>query len=96
MLVDSHCHLDFPGLAERLPEVLTRARAAGVSRMVTISTHVARFARYRALSEAHDELFFTVGTHPHNAAEAPDVPAAESVRLSGHPRCGAAGGAGLD
>jgi TatD DNase family protein len=96
MLVDSHCHLDFPGLAERLPEVLARARAAGVGRLVTISTHVARVARYRALAEAHDELFFTVGTHPHNAAEEPAVPAAELVRLSAHPRCVAVGEAGLD
>jgi TatD DNase family protein len=96
MLVDSHCHLDFPGLSERLPEVLARAKAAGVSRMVTISTHVARSARYRDLVEAHPELFFTVGTHPHNAAEEPDVPAAEIVRLSAHSRCVAVGEAGLD
>ncbi|HEX8664111.1 MAG TPA: TatD family hydrolase [Beijerinckiaceae bacterium] len=96
MLVDSHCHLDFPGLSERLPDVLARAKAAGVARMVTISTHVARFARYRALAEAHEGVFFTVGTHPHNAAEEPDAPAAEIVRLSGHPRCVAIGEAGLD
>ena len=96
MLVDSHCHLDFPGLAERLPEVLARAKAASVGRLVTISTHVARFARYRALAEAHPEVFFTVGTHPHNAAEEPDVPAAEIARLSAHPRCVAVGEAGLD
>ncbi|HEX8167257.1 MAG TPA: TatD family hydrolase [Beijerinckiaceae bacterium] len=96
MLVDSHCHLDFPGLSERLPEVLARARAAGIGRLVTISTHVARVARYRALAEAHQEIFFTVGTHPHNAAEEPDVTAAEIVRLSRHPRCVAIGEAGLD
>jgi TatD DNase family protein len=96
MLVDSHCHLDFPKLAERLPEVLGRAKAAGVSRMVTISTHVARHPRYRALAEAHGELFFTVGTHPHNAGEEPDIPAPEIAGLSGHPRCIAIGEAGLD
>jgi TatD DNase family protein len=96
MLVDSHCHLDFPGLAERLPDVLARAKAAGVGRLVTISTHVARFPRYRALAEAHEEIVFTVGTHPHNADEEPNVPAAEIVRLSGHPRCVAIGEAGLD
>ena len=96
MLVDSHCHLDFPQLAERLPDVLARAKAAGVGRLVTISTHVARFSRYRALAEKHEDIFFTVGTHPHNAAEEPDVPAAEIVRLSAHPRCVAVGEAGLD
>jgi TatD DNase family protein len=96
MLVDSHCHLDFPQLAERLPEVLARAKAAGVGRMVTISTHVARFERYRAFAEAHEELFFTVGTHPHNAAEEPDLPVSEIVALSRHPRCVGIGESGLD
>jgi TatD DNase family protein len=96
MLIDSHCHLDFPQLAARLPEVLGAARAAGVARMVTISTHVARFERYRALTEAHEELFFTVGTHPHNAAEEPDVAVSEIVARSRHPRCVAIGEAGLD
>ena len=80
----------------RLPEVLAAAEAAGVGRMVTISTHVARVETYRALAEAHDAVFFTVGTHPHNAAEEPDVPAAEIVALSRHPRCVAIGEAGLD
>jgi TatD DNase family protein len=96
MLVDSHCHLDFPQLSERLPDVLARAKAAEVGRMVTISTHVARFERYRALAETHDELFFTTGTHPHHAAEEPDVPASEIVALSRHPRCVGIGESGLD
>jgi TatD DNase family protein len=96
MLVDSHCHLDFPGLVERLPEVIARAASAGVSRMVTISTHVGRFAGYRAIAEAHERVFCTIGTHPHHAAEEPDVPASEIVALSAHPRCVAIGEAGLD
>jgi TatD DNase family protein len=96
MLVDSHCHLDFPQLSDHLPDILARARAAGVGRMVTISTHVKRFARYKALAEAHEELFFTVGTHPHNAAEEPDVPVSEIVALSRHPSCVAIGESGLD
>lgn len=95
-LVDSHCHLDSPGLAERLPEVLARAKSAGIDRMVTISTRVARFETYRALSEAHPEVLFTIGTHPHQAGEEPDVPAAEIVALSRHPRCIGIGEAGLD
>ncbi|KMO34702.1 LuxR family transcriptional regulator [Methylobacterium tarhaniae] len=95
-MVDSHCHLDSPGLAERLPEVLARAKAAGIGRMVTISTRVRRFETYRHLSEAHPEILFTVGTHPHQAGEEPDVTAGEIVALSRHPRCVGIGEAGLD
>jgi TatD DNase family protein len=96
MLVDSHCHLDFPQFAGSLPEVIARAREAGVGRLVTISTHVKRFDAYRALAEEHEEVFFSVGTHPHHAAEEPDVAADEIVRLARHPRCVAIGEAGLD
>ena len=96
MLVDSHCHLDFPELAADLDGVIARARQAGVGRMVTISTRVRRAETYRAISEAHPEVFFTVGTHPHQAAEEPDVPVEEIVALSRHPRCVAVGEAGLD
>lgn len=96
MLVDSHCHLDFPDLQARLSEILAAAETAGVGRMVTISTHVARFETYRALAETHGNVFFSVGTHPHNAALEPDVPAARLVELSAHPRCIAIGEAGLD
>src|SRR5215210_1598911 len=96
LLVDSHCHLDFPAFAGHVPDVLARARAAGIGRMVTISTHVGRFETYRALAEAHEEVFFSVGTHPHQAAEEPDIAPEEIVRLSGHSRCVAIGEAGLD
>lgn len=96
MLIDSHCHLDFPDFQNRLPEVLVAASAAGVGRMVTISTHVSRFETYRALAEAHESIFFTVGTHPHNAGLEPDVPAHRLVELSVHPRCIGIGEAGLD
>jgi len=96
MLVDSHCHLDFPDFQSRLPEVLSAAAVAGVGRMVTISTHVARYETYRSLAEAHASVFCTVGTHPHNAALEPDVPAERIVDLSKHPRCVAIGEAGLD
>jgi TatD DNase family protein len=96
MLVDSHCHLDFPAFANRVPEVLARARAAGVERIVTISTHVRRIDTYRALAEAHEEVFFSVGTHPHHAAEEPDIGLNEIVGLAQHPRCVAIGESGLD
>jgi TatD DNase family protein len=96
MLIDSHCHLDFPALSGRLPEVLERARNANVGRMITISTHVRRFDTYRALAEAQEQVFFSVGTHPHHAGEEPDIDAAEIIGLAGHPRCVAIGEAGLD
>jgi TatD DNase family protein len=96
MLVDSHCHLDYPELSADLTATLARAEAAGVARVLTISTHVARFDGYRALAEADARVFFSVGTHPHNAGDEPDVPAERIVELSRHPRCVAIGEAGLD
>ncbi len=96
MIIDSHCHLDFPQFADDLPGVLDRAEAAGVGRMVTISTRVKNYDTYRALAESDPRIFFTVGTHPHNAGEEPDVPAADLVARAQHPRCVAIGEAGLD
>ena len=96
MLVDSHCHLDFPDFAGDLPGVISRAKAAGVGRMVTIATRVGKADTYRQIAEAHSEVFFTVGTHPHNAAEEPDVAAAAIVHAVQHARCVAVGEAGLD
>ena len=96
MLVDHHCHLDYPDLARNREEVLARAKAAGIGRMVTISTVIANCDTYRAIAEAHPEIFFTVGTHPHRAHEELDVPVAEIVRLSQHPKCVGIGEAGLD
>jgi TatD DNase family protein len=96
MLVDSHCHLDFPDFAPELDDVVARAHAAGVGTMVTISTRVAKAEIYRGLAERFANVFFTVGTHPHQAAEEPDVPASELVRLAAHPRCVGIGEAGLD
>lgn len=96
MLIDSHCHLDFPAFSGQVPDVIERARGAGVGRMVSISTHVRRWQAYRALAEAHEEVFWTVGTHPHHAGEEPDIAAAEIAALAEHPRCVAIGEAGLD
>jgi TatD DNase family protein len=96
LIVDSHCHLDFEGLRERLPEVLARARDHGVGLVVTIGTRVRQFDVVRALAEAHDEVWCTVGTHPHNAAEEADVGLDEYVELASHPKVVAIGEAGLD
>lgn len=96
MLVDSHCHLDFPDFAEERDAVVARAVAAGVGHMVTISTRVRRFDEIRAIAETYPEVTCSVGTHPHNAAEEEDVDLDTLVRLAEHPRVVAIGEAGLD
>ena len=96
MLIDSHCHLDFPELNAELDAVLARAGAAGVGLMVTISTRVRQFNELRGLAETHDNVFCSVGTHPHNAAEEPDIMVEELVELARHPKVVAIGEAGLD
>jgi TatD DNase family protein len=96
MLIDSHCHLDFPELKGELDAVLDRARAAGVGLMVSISTRVRQFNELRALVDAYDNVFCSVGTHPHNAAEEPDIMVEELVELARHPKVVAIGEAGLD
>jgi TatD DNase family protein len=96
MLIDSHCHLDFPELSAELDAVLDRARGAGVGLVVTISTRVNRFSELKAIVEAHDNVFCSVGTHPHNAAEEPDITVEELVELARHPKVVAIGEAGLD
>jgi TatD DNase family protein len=96
MLVDSHCHLDFPDFAEERDAVVQRAVDAGVRRMVTISTRVRRFAEVRAIAEAYEAVYCSVGTHPHNAAEELDIGTEDLVALADHPRVVAIGEAGLD
>lgn len=96
MLVDSHCHLDFPDFAPERPEIVARAKAAGVATMVTISTRVRRFDQIRAIAETFDDVWCSIGTHPHNAGEEDGISADELVELSRHPRCVAIGEAGLD
>jgi TatD DNase family protein len=96
VLIDSHCHLDFPELAADRAGVLARAKANGVERMVTISTRVKRFDEIRAIAEENAEVWCSVGTHPHNAHEEPEVTTADLVTLAKHPRCVAIGEAGLD
>jgi TatD DNase family protein len=96
MLVDHHCHLDFPQLAEDRAGVLARARAAGVGVMVTISTRIRKLPELLAIAEAHDNVYCSVGTHPHNAHEELDISTEEIVRLSEHPKVVAIGEAGLD
>jgi TatD DNase family protein len=96
MLVDSHCHLDFPDFASELDDVVARARTAGIARLVTISTRVRRFAGVLAIAERFAEVYCSLGTHPHYAHEELDITAADLVAHTRHPKVVALGEAGLD
>jgi TatD DNase family protein len=95
-LVDSHCHLDFPDFREELDSVVSRARAAGVVRIVTISTRVKRHGEVVAIAERFPDVFCSVGTHPHCAHEELDISSADLVARAHHPKVVAIGEAGLD
>jgi len=96
MLIDSHCHLDFPDFAAELDAVVARARAAGIERMVTISTRVARQGDILAIAERFPDVYCSVGTHPHYAHEELDVTTADLVARTRAPKVVALGEAGLD
>ena len=96
MLVDHHCHLDFPDFAAECDAIVARAVAAGVGGMVTISTHIRRFPELLAIAQAYDNVYCSVGTHPHYAHTELDIPVSEIVALSRHPKVVAIGEAGLD
>ncbi|MRX50567.1 YchF/TatD family DNA exonuclease [Paracoccus sp. S-4012] len=95
-LVDSHCHLDFPDFADELPEVVARARAAGVTRMVTICTRLAAEPAVRAIAEAHVGVFYAAGTHPMAVAEEPMATVEALTALAAHPKFVGIGETGLD
>jgi TatD DNase family protein len=96
MLVDSHCHLDFPDFAGELDAVVTRAQAAGIARIVTISTRVKRHAEVLAIAERFADVYCSVGTHPHYAHEELDVGVDELIGRTRHSKVVAIGEAGLD
>ena len=96
MLIDRHCHIDRHEFAKDLDGVVARAQAAGVAIMVDISTRIRKFDEVKAIVERYDSVYGSVGTHPHNAHEELDIPVAEIVRLSKHPKIIAIGEAGLD
>jgi TatD DNase family protein len=96
MLIDSHCHLDFPDFSAELDAVVGRARAAGIGRLVTISTRVARQGELLAIAERFADVYCSVGTHPHYADEELDVGTADLVARTRHAKVVALGEAGLD
>jgi TatD DNase family protein len=95
-LIDSHCHLDFPDFTQEIEAVVARAGAAGVERLITISTRVRHGDRLVALAERFSQVYFTIGTHPHQAAEEAETDVAAIKAFAAHPKCVGIGEAGLD
>ncbi len=95
-IVDSHCHLDYDGLGDHLPDIMARAEAAGVGFILSISSRIGNHERIIEIAERFPNVYCTIGTHPHNAHEELDVPVSEIVRLTHHPKVVGIGEAGLD
>lgn len=95
-IVDSHCHLDFPDFQGQEAEVVARAAAAGVRRMVTICTRLRTEPLVRAIAERHAGVFYAAGTHPMQVAEEPMATVAALVAIARHPKMVAIGETGLD
>ena len=96
MLADSHCHLNYAGLVEEQGAVIDRARAAGVTAMLNISTRVAEWDAVIAVAEREPDIWASVGIHPHEADGHGDVGTARLVAKSAHPRVVGIGETGLD
>jgi len=96
MLVDSHCHLNYKGLAEQQGEVLARARDRGVTAMLNIATRESEWDDVLAAAEANEDVWASVGIHPHDADHHPDVDTAKLVERAAHPRVIGIGETGLD
>jgi len=95
-ITDSHCHLDFPDFEGGLPDIITNAAAAGVTRMVTICTKLRLEPQVRAIAEAHEPVFYAAGTHPMSAADEPMATVDGLVDMSRHPKFVGIGETGLD
>ncbi|MEX2517770.1 MAG: TatD family hydrolase [Paracoccaceae bacterium] len=95
-LVDSHCHLDFPDLIGELPEVVARAHAAGVRRMVTICTRLPSEPAVRAIADAHESVFYAAGVHPMSVAKEEAATVEQLTDLARHPKMVGIGETGLD
>lgn len=96
MFVDSHCHLDFPEFSDDLDGIVSRADKAGVKHMLSICTHVTKFDQVLAVARRYDNIFCTVGIHPHNAEEEPRVTPEDLIGLAAHHKVIGFGETGLD
>ena len=96
MFVDSHCHLDYPEFVDDMDGVIARADKAGVKHMLSICTHITRFDQVLNIARRYDNVFCTVGIHPHNAENEPEVDPKELIRLAEHNKVIGFGETGLD
>ncbi len=96
MLVDSHCHLEFPDFAGELDDLITRAAGAGVGAMLSIGTRLARAHQPLDIANNYDNIFATVGTHPHNAGEEQNITVQDIIALTRHKKVVGIGETGLD
>ena len=96
MLIDTHVNIHGENYAEDLPQVLDAARAAGVSPMIAICCRLSDFEAVFAIAERHDDVYCTIGAHPHHAKDRPDITADELLEIARHPKVVAIGETGLD
>jgi TatD DNase family protein len=96
MLVDSHCHLDFPEFIDDMDDVVGRAAEAGVNHMLTICTRVSKFDQVLAVARLYDNIYCSVGIHPHNADSEPQVTAEHLIRMAADDKVIGLGETGLD
>ena len=96
MFVDSHCHLNYKGLIEQQGDVVARARAAGVGPMLNISTRASEWDAVVGTAEAHDDIWASIGIHPHEADTHEEVDTARLLASVDHPKVVAIGETGLD
>lgn len=96
IIVDSHCHLDFPNFEGEIPALIERAQAAGVARMVTICTRLKNEPIVRAIAETYEPVFYAAGTHPMSAAEEPLATVDQLIEIAQHPKMVGIGETGLD
>lgn len=96
MLVDSHCHLDFPEFVEDMDDVVARAAAAGVTHMLSICTRLSKFQQVLDVARRYDNIYCSLGIHPHNAQSEPAASAKQLIKLAGHDKVIGFGETGLD
>jgi len=96
IIVDSHCHLDFPDFEGEIPDLVARAKDAGVKRMVTICTRLKNEPSVRKIAEEHEAVYYAAGTHPMSAASEPLASVDQLIEISQHPKMVGIGETGLD